>query len=1265
MEGKLSLLLFGGFELTTVDGRPVTVPVKKSRALLSWLALQAGSEHSRDRLASLLWSDSSEQQARHSLRQALSALRKTTPTIARALTAGHEHVRLDTGVVHVDALSLEHLDSDRSCNEQWLLDTYRGDFLEGLTINSPPFDDWLMERRDHYRRLVSGRFEATLAIAMEETRLADAIRIGIRLVTLEPLREDIHRTLMQCYSSLGRIPDALQQYRLCRATLERELGVAPSRETESLKVRLMSKRARVSSPTGVRTEAAPIPTATRRHPELRQTTLVGVAPDPRDMNMDPRLEDRALGALISSCRRFAEKYGLASPLQASHCVILVFGSPRTSSNDSLRALQLAMELSSAGDARIAVASGRAMVYLEVDDNGHTVITRVTGAVMRQVETLCELPGTMRVVISESVRLSCLDYARVCGPLAYELPGGVRTWQLDTVDVHHPVRRLPGFVGRRLEFGQLTMMFNLCRDGGHGHVFMIRGDAGIGKSRLANKALDDAAAHGDLCLQYRAGDRAGGGHDNLISACLSGGVSCSLDAADSDVEPRMITEFLTRFDFEPELVEYGSILFETAGSNRRRAVFETLDNIERTTYERRLLETFVERITTHRSIVLMIEDIHLAGEYLMNQLADLAGMTTRHRLVLLMTSRLQGEALNATWRGAMRGAPMTTIDLQPLPLDDSRRLAERLAGSDHPKLEQCVSRSNGNPLFLEQLLLAADHGDSTLPDSIQSIVDGRLDSLSESERNTVRAAAVLGPRFAIGALVHVLANDVRDIDGLMAKGLLIIAGQEGRFLHELIQHGIYESVLIDERDRHHRRAAEYHESRDAFEFAWHVVSGNQDGCEETCLNVVDQLSSCYDFDRALALAEQALRIKPRSFRLLELKAWVLQSMGATRMAVQVYEQALSIQPSARSHMGIAEALIVLDDYDEALVHLQRLDQSVGEDCYETHAKSAILKSRVAFSKGYMERCLEHGNNAVRMARKGGDIELEIESISSMADAQYQRGQMSLAGDLFNESFQLAIRHGVTRLAAINLAMVGWIQLYQGHTAEALRDALRSSELALEARNRRHQAIIDNILSAISYQRGELEHGVDFARRSLDICLAVGSIRFELEAHCMIGYYDCMRGDRNAGFARILESARRMAKHRPAYAGPWLLSIAAQFAPDAQSAHALLDEGEKIMTGISCVSHNQVHFYQNAIERMFRDNRLDEAERYIEDFETYLDERDIPFGDLCCRRGRALLEVAASPHERAPRIAAEAINREIESLGLLQLVTPAIAEMSYTG
>src|SRR5690606_40160481 len=118
------------------------------------------------------------------------------------------------------------------------------------------------------------------------------------------------------------------------------------------------------------------------------------------------------------------------------------------------------ELALAGGAARAVSSGRPVVYFGDSTDGVESIERLGGAVLRQVELMSSLGEERCVLISDPVRLSCIDHVAVSGPVGLPLPGQVPVWRLDSVDFNRPVRPLPGFVCRRCALSQLPMLLDL-------------------------------------------------------------------------------------------------------------------------------------------------------------------------------------------------------------------------------------------------------------------------------------------------------------------------------------------------------------------------------------------------------------------------------------------------------------------------------------------------------------------------------------------------------------------------------------------------------------------------------------------------------------------------------------------------------------------------------------------------------------------------------------------------------------------------------------
>ncbi len=270
-----ALTVLGGFELSAPTAASPTLATRKNQALLVHLAIAAGQPRLRGQLAALLWGRSAEEQARASLRQALSGLRKVLekPDHPVLHTEG-EAVWLDPMALAVDALRFEALleQATPEALEQAVA-LYRGDFLAGFVLNEEAFEDWLMSERE---RLRERQIQALIRLS-EQYLGADApdraVRVAQRLLSLDPLQEAGHRALMQGYWQLGRRSDALQQYEHYARLLQTELGVPPEPATLALHRAILAGTAGFEASSAT---ADPVsePTYPELHPAAAETVLV-------------------------------------------------------------------------------------------------------------------------------------------------------------------------------------------------------------------------------------------------------------------------------------------------------------------------------------------------------------------------------------------------------------------------------------------------------------------------------------------------------------------------------------------------------------------------------------------------------------------------------------------------------------------------------------------------------------------------------------------------------------------------------------------------------------------------------------------------------------------------------------------------------------------------------------------------------------------------------------------------------------------------------
>ena len=148
-----------------ISGERISIPSKRVRALLGYLALRQGKEIPRSVLSGLLWGERSESQARASLRQALSELRAAFGALAQQpIAATKETVAWVPDVAWIDARVLETTHGMRNDELQAVADLIGGELMEGLSVGEVGFEQWLTTERERFRMIAAGVFALGLAV---------------------------------------------------------------------------------------------------------------------------------------------------------------------------------------------------------------------------------------------------------------------------------------------------------------------------------------------------------------------------------------------------------------------------------------------------------------------------------------------------------------------------------------------------------------------------------------------------------------------------------------------------------------------------------------------------------------------------------------------------------------------------------------------------------------------------------------------------------------------------------------------------------------------------------------------------------------------------------------------------------------------------------------------------------------------------------------------------------------------------------------------
>jgi DNA-binding SARP family transcriptional activator len=233
---RLVLSLLGGFRARLESGAHVAVPTRKAQALLAFLATSRTESHMRDTLATLLWGESTQECARHCLRQTLFVLRsRLEPLTPCLLRCDRSSVSVDRSRLCADVDEFERL-ALQDCAEslERAGELYQGDFLSGIGAHDQTFEDWLRDERDRLAQLAAEVYQKLLVHYRTRGMAEPAIRNARRLLALDPLQEVVHRALIGLYLAQGRPKAARHQYEACVRMLAREFGSEPEAETSQL-----------------------------------------------------------------------------------------------------------------------------------------------------------------------------------------------------------------------------------------------------------------------------------------------------------------------------------------------------------------------------------------------------------------------------------------------------------------------------------------------------------------------------------------------------------------------------------------------------------------------------------------------------------------------------------------------------------------------------------------------------------------------------------------------------------------------------------------------------------------------------------------------------------------------------------------------------------------------------------------------------------------------------------------------------------------------
>jgi len=579
--------------------------------------------------------------------------------------------------------------------------------------------------------------------------------------------------------------------------------------------------------------------------DLAGSTELSQKLDPEDLREINR-------AYQDVCKETLETYEGYIARYMGDGVLAYFGYPRAHEDDAERAVLASLDLLramkdlNAGTAnehgvelsvRIGIATGPVVVGDLIGEGAsqESAVVGETPNVAARLQTLAE-PGSVMIAAGTHAlagqRFECED----AGTHAIKgIAEPMRIWRVvgrgAAESRFEALRRssLTPLIGRENEIALLLDRWQQAKDG-DGQVVVLTGEAGIGKSRIAETLGDRTLAEQSLRLRYQCSPHHSGSElypfvESLRRAAQFG----ESDAAQVKLEKleSLLREGSDNLDAVMPL--FAELLSVPTG-DRYAPVDMSAEAMKASTLEA-LCEQLVN-LSRKRPVLIIFEDAHWADPTSLDLLALFIEQVRATRVLILVTARPE---FLPPWSDYMH---ITSFNLNRFSRGLANAMVEKVTrGKSLPDevREQIIERTDGVPLFVEELTKTVlesgfleDIGDAyvlsgplpalAIPSTLNDSLMARLDRLGPI-KDVAQTAAAIGREFSYGLLAAV--SPLEDDELQQALGQLVAAElvfPHGRsrqsyiFKHALVQDAAYDSILRKRRRQLHGQIAEAIEAR---------------------------------------------------------------------------------------------------------------------------------------------------------------------------------------------------------------------------------------------------------------------------------------------------------------------------------------------------------------------------------------------------------------------------------------------------------------------
>ncbi len=624
-----------------------------------------------------------------------------------------------------------------------------------------------------------------------------------------------------------------------------------------------------------------------------------------------------------------------------------------------------------------------------------------------------------------------------------------------------------FVGRRDDIERLSEMWNRAA-GGRGACAFVGGEAGIGKSRLMLEFARAVEDRGGRVLSGTTGAPEAFPYESIVDALRS---ALPLVAS---LKPSMVLACVAAL--LPEL--------------HARVTLPEVPRLDAESERIRLFESLfrcLASLATPRPLLVVLEDFHSAQaaslELLQFLLRRIAGLPV---MVVVTYREDDGEhlqSLHRLRREARASAGAQSLWLSRLSVSDVEELRAALPDARDRSAEALTSASQGNPLFLTQIVSDAREGEPAAePSSLQEVVARRIERLSERARTAAEIAACIGDRFSRDTVREVSAWDetalTDALDELLDRRIIREAGGRGfleyAFTHNLMLEAIARNVPLKDAGVRRRRIARVLEelyperfSELSASLAAHYESAGDVANAARCyLEAVRRFIAIGALEEARALCRRALALDlaPRLRAELLLESVTIEARRGDRDARSVVLAALERADEALGDPAIhrktllarIELAATTGDLEAQEAAVRALREGVPADDVAGLAAAHLAEAQLDLTRGRLARAYDAGEAALACSRAAGDEPEAVRALCFLAKLEGHRGNLTSASALFDEAAQVAAAAADPVLELLASGS-GWVVAYQRRDMDRCRQlSERCIELAAKLGDRPAEA-----------------------------------------------------------------------------------------------------------------------------------------------------------------------------------------------------------------